>query len=143
MSILKRTYLLDLIKNKYDHCIFPSEIKDHIQSFVCRNPIVTIQRFWRRYSYCNPLLIYGYDKCTVLEIIEDIKSKLYFVHTPNLYRYSSMGTPEWCCPWKQGLVDTSGFRMSYFQIARLLASARRRAYRLEGFDQCTPYWLPI
>tara|TARA_X000000950_G_C13787846_1_gene608059 strand:- start:910 stop:1074 length:165 start_codon:yes stop_codon:yes gene_type:complete len=54
-----------------------------------------------------------------------------------------MGTPEWCCPWKQGLVDTSGFRMSYFQIARLLASARRRAYRLEGFDQGTPYWLPI
>ena len=143
MSILKRTYLLDLIKNKYGHCIFPSEIKDHIQSFVCRNPIVSIQRFWRRYSYCNPLLIYGYDKCTVLEIIEDIKSKLYFVHTPPLYRYSSMGTPEWCCPWKQGLVDTSGFRMSYFQIARLLASARRRAYRLEGFDQGTPYWLPI
>jgi hypothetical protein len=131
MSILKRTYLLD------------SEIKDHIQRFVCRNPIVTIQRAWRRYSYCNPLLTYSYDKCTVLEIIEDIKSKLYFVHTPNLYRTSTMGTPEWCCPWKQGLVDVNGFRMSYFEIAKRLAASRRRSYRLEGFDKGTPNWFPI
>ena len=140
MSILKRTYLLDLIK-KNGHCIFPSEIKDHIQSFVCQNPIVTIQRFWRRYSYCNPLLIYGYDKCTFSKSSK-IFDPNYILYAPAISTHS-MGTPEWCCPWNQGLVYTSGFRMSYFQIARLLASARRRAYRLEGFDQGTPYWLPI
>ena len=140
MSIVKRTYLLDLIKNKYGSCLFPKEIKDHIQCFVCKNPIVTIQRSWRRYSYCNPLLIANKNKCTVFKIIEDITSKLYFVHPPALYRQSSMGGPEWCCPWKHGFTDIDGFRMNYLKIAKYFAETRRRAYKVEGFDQGTPIW---
>ena len=137
MSILKRTYLLDLIKNKHGDCIFPSEIKDHIQGFVCKNPIVTIQRTWRRYSYCNPLLIYNRHKSSVIEIIRDITSKLYFVNS-RLCRASTMGTDEWCCPWKQGFISVNGFRMSYLDIAKHLAESRRHAYHLEGFSKGIP-----
>ena len=57
MSILKRTYLLDLIK------INMVIVSSHLKSKTTFKVLFvetqsTIQRFWRRYSYCNPLLIY-------------------------------------------------------------------------------------
>jgi hypothetical protein len=133
MSISKRIYLLDLIKNKNGERILPPEIKNNIQHFAFQKPIVTIQRAWRRYSSCNPL--FSYNKNTATGIIEDIIEKLYFVHTPVLRRASSMGTDEWCCPWKLGYAKLEGVRLSYFDIAKHLAESRRRAYKLKGFEQ--------
>ena len=49
---LKETFILDLIKNDSGKHIFPTDIKKLIQSYL-PNPILTIQRAWRRYKHCN------------------------------------------------------------------------------------------
>ena len=49
---LKKTFVLDLIKNDLGKQIIPDEIKQLIQSYL-PNPILVIQRIWRRYAHCT------------------------------------------------------------------------------------------
>ena len=73
----------------------PQGVVAYIQSFQ-KNPILVIQRAIRNYHFRFPILtetLYG----SMVQSIPRMSNNPFA-----LVRQSSMGSEEWCCPFKQG-----------------------------------------
>ena len=102
---LKRTFILDLLKDDSGNQIIPDEIKQLIQSYL-PNPFSVIQKAWRRYKHCTLKM----DTMTNAYVsIDTICRQLYYLPRPGLIRHSSVSYPiqgggeEWRCPYKNNL----------------------------------------
>ena len=128
---LKKTFILDLIKNDSGNQIIPTDIKKLIQSYL-PNPILTIQRAWRRYKHCTLKM----DTMTNAYMsIDTICRQLYYLPRLGLIRHSSVSYPiqgggeEWRCPYKNNLF-TKKRRVHFLKLAKFLNENRKKAYNL-------------
>ena len=128
--MIKKTFVLDLIKNKKGHQMIPTDIKSIIQSYL-PNPIIMIQRAWRRYQHCTLKMDTMYN---AYMSIDTICRQLYNLPRPGLVRHSSVSDPiqgngeEWRCPYKNNLFTKK--RVSFFRLAKFLNRQRKFAYSL-------------
>ena len=127
---LKKTFILDLIKDNSRNHIFPTDIKKLIQSYL-PNPILIIQRAWRRYKHCTLKM----DTMTNAYMsIDTICRQLHYIPRPGLVRHSSVSDPvqgngeEWRCPYKNNLFNKK--RVSFLRLAKFLNESRKKAYNL-------------
>ena len=127
---LKKTFILDLIKNKKGQQVIPTDIKSMIQSYL-PNPIVMIQRAWRRYQHCTLKMDTMENAYISIDII---CRQLYNLPRPGLIRHSTISYPirgsseEWRCPYKNNLLSKK--RVSFFRLAKFLNRQRKFAYSL-------------
>ena len=128
---LKRTFILDLIKDDSGNQIIPDEIKQLIQSYL-PNPFSVIQKAWKRYKHCTLKM----DTMTNAYIsIDTICRQLYYLPRPGLIRHSSVSYPiqgggeEWRCPYKNNLF-TKKRRVHFLKLAKFLNENRKKAYNL-------------
>ena len=128
--MIKKTFVLDLIKNKKGHQMIPTDIKSIIQSYL-PNPIIMIQRAWRRYQHCTLKMDTMHN---AYMSIDTICRQLYNLPRPGLVRHSSVSDPiqgngeEWRCPYKNNLFTKK--RVSFFRLAKFLNRQRKFAYSL-------------
>lgn len=128
--MIKKTFVLDLIKNDSGIRIIPTEIKSMIQSYL-PNPIIMIQRAWRRYQHCTLKMDTIHNAYIS---IDTICKQLCHIPRPALIRYSSISHPiqgngeEWRCPYKNNLFTNK--RVSFFRLAKFLNKQRKFAYNL-------------
>ena len=125
---IKKTFVLDLIKDNSGKQIIPNEIKKLIQSYL-PNPFVIIQKAWRRYKHCTL-------KMDTIEnaymSIDTICRQLRYIPRPGLVRYSSVTFPyfnqgeHWRCPYKNDLFSKK--RVNFLKLAKLLNKERKIAY---------------
>ena len=149
--MIKKTFVLDLIKNKKGHQVIPTDIKSMIQSYL-PNPIITIQRAWRRYQHCTLKMDTMHN---AYMSIDTICRQLYNLPRPGLVRHSSVSDPiqgngeEWRCPYKNNLFTKK--RVSFFRLAKFLNRQRKFAYSLTIHGEPPPFiienedhdpWLP-
>lgn len=102
------------------HRLLPEVLLIKIQTFL-RNPIVTLQRWWRWQQFRYPVL----TRLLYDQIVHAI--------SPNdrpfaLVRMSSMGSPEWCCPYKNDFLSHFGKRYDRFLLYRKLHALKTKAY---------------
>tara|TARA_B100001059_G_C17800387_1_gene565791 strand:+ start:40 stop:534 length:495 start_codon:yes stop_codon:yes gene_type:complete len=128
---LKKTFILDLIKDDSGNQIIPDDIKKLIQSYL-PNPILIIQRAWRRYKHCTLKM----DTIpNAYKSIDTICRKLYYIPIPGLVRHSSVSDPvqgngeEWRCPFKNNLFSRKR-RAHFLKLAKFLNESRKKAYNL-------------
>ena len=126
---LKKTFILDLIKNDSGNHIIPTDIKKLIQSYL-PNPILIIQRAWRRYKHCTLKM----DTIpNAYKSIDTICRQLYYIPIPGLVRHSSVSDPvqgngeEWRCPFKNDLFSKKR-RVHFLKLAKFLNESRKKAY---------------
>jgi tRNA uridine 5-carbamoylmethylation protein Kti12 len=127
---LKETFILDLIKNNSgNHIIIPTDIKKLIQSYL-PNPILIIQRAWRRYKHCTLKM----DTIrNAYKSIDTICRQLCYIRRPGLVRHSSVSDPiqgngeEWRCPFKNDLFSKTR-RVHFLKLAKFLNESRKKAY---------------
>ena len=128
--MIKKTFILDLIKNKKGQQVIPTDIKSMIQSYL-PNPIVMIQRAWRRYQHCTLKMDTMHN---AYMSIDTICRQLYYMPRPGLVRHSSVSDPiqgngeEWRCPFKNNLFTKK--RVSFFRLAKFLNRQRKFSYSL-------------
>lgn len=128
--MIKKTFILDLINDNSGNQIIPSEIKKLIQSYL-PNPIVMIQKAWRRYQHCTLKMDTMYNAYISIDII---CKQLYYIPRPVLIRCSSVSSPiqgsgeEWRCPYKNNLFTNK--RVSFLRLAKFLNRQRNFAYSL-------------
>ena len=132
---LKETFILDLIKNNSGNHIFPTDIKKLIQSYL-PNPILTIQRAWRRYKHCTLKM----DTIrNAYKSIDIICRQLRYIRRPGLVRHSSVSDPiqgngeEWRCPFKNDLFSKTR-RVHFLKLAKFLNESRKKAYNRYNGD---------
>ena len=128
---LKKTFILDLIKDDSGNQMIPTDIKKLIQSYL-PNPILIIQRAWRRYKHCTLKM----DTMTNAYVsIDTICRQLYYLPRPGLVRHSSVSDPiqgngeEWRCPYKNNLFCKTK-RVNFLRLAKFLNESRKKAYNL-------------
>lgn len=127
---IKKTFILDLIKDNSGNQIIPSEIKKLIQSYL-PNPFIVIQKAWRRYKHCNLKMD---TMSNAYMSIDTICRQLHYISRPSLVRYSSVSYPiqgggeEWRCPYKNNLFTRR--RVSFLRLAIFLNESRKKAYNL-------------
>ena len=100
-----------------------------IQSYL-PNPILIIQRAWRRYKHCTLKM----DTMTNAYMsIDTICRQLYNLPRPGLVRHSSVSDPiqgngeEWRCPYKNNLFCKKK-RVHFLKLAKFLNESRKKAY---------------
>jgi len=126
---LKKTFILDLIKDNSGKHVFPTDIKKLIQSYL-PNPILTIQRAWRRYKHCTLKMD---TMNNAYMSIDTICRQLYYLPRPGLVRHSSVSDPiqgngeEWRCPFKNDLFSKTR-RVHFLKLAKFLNESRKKAY---------------
>lgn len=139
--MIKKTFILDLIKNKKGHHTIPKEIKCMIQSYL-PNPIVMIQKAWRRYQHCTLKMDTMYNAYVSIDII---CKQLYYIPRPVLVRYSSVSNTiqgsveEWRCPYKNNLFTNK--RVSFFRLAKFLNRQRNFAYSLTVNEELPVFFI--
>ena len=138
---LKKTFILDLIKDNSGKHIFPTDIKKLIQSYL-PNPILTIQRAWRRYKHCTLKM----DTMTNAYMsIDTICRQLYYLPRLGLLRHSSVSDPiqgngeEWRCPYKNNLFSKTK-RVHFLRLAKFLNESRKKAYNRYNFGLVPRNW---
>ena len=102
----------------------PQGVVAYIQSFQ-RNPILVIQRAIRNYHFRFPILTEMLYKAVVQSIPRMTNNPF------ALIRHSSMGSEEWCCPFKQGYFWGFGkCRYSRDKLYHELYRLKQHAYAL-------------
>ena len=125
---IKKTFILDLIKDNSGKQIIPNDIKKLIQSYL-PNPFSVIKKAWRRYKHCT-LKMDTMENAYVS--INTICEQLYYVPRPGLVRHSSVSHPiqgsgeEWRCPYKNNLFSKK--RVHFLTLAKFLNESRKEAY---------------
>lgn len=137
---IKRTFILDLIKDISGKQIFPNEIKKLVQSYL-PNPFSVIQKTWRKYKHCTLKM----DTMTDAYIsIDTICRQLYYLPRPAIIRHSSISHPiqgsgeEWRCPYKNNLFSMK--RVKFLKLAKFLNENRKKAYNIYNFNIIPRNW---
>lgn len=91
-----------------------------IRSYL-KNPIKLLQRFVRQYYFRYPILTNEFYK----SVVQSMSVRL---PPLTLVRFSSMGTPAWCCPYKQGFIEFFGERYSRDMLYKTLYRLKKKAY---------------
>ena len=101
------------------HRLLPEVLLNNIRTFL-RNPIVTLQRWWR-WHFRYPVLTRSlYDR--IVRTIPNDNRPFALVRT------SSMGSPEWCCPYKNDFFSHFGKRYDRILLYRKLHALKRNVY---------------
>ena len=105
--------------------IFPRDVLGIIRSYL-KNPIKVLQRFVRQYYFYYPILTNKFYK----NVVQSMSKGYYVGRLPplTLVRFSSMGTPAWCCPYKQGFIEFFGKRYSRDMLYKTLYRLKKKAY---------------